>query len=96
MKYYCVYILASKHNGTLYIGVTDNLVKRVYEHKNGFVKGFTDRYGVHSLVYYEQYDSIELAIQCEKRLKTWHRNWKVRQIEETNPEWKDLYADIVG
>ncbi len=95
MKSYYVYILASKRNGTLYIGVTDNLVRRVYEHKNGFVNGFTDRYGVHRLIYYEQYESIESAIQREKRLKTWHRAWKIRLIEEKNPEWKDLYDDIV-
>ena len=95
MKSYYVYILASKRNGTLYIGVTDNLVRRVYEHKKGFVKGFTDRYGVHRLVYYEQHENIESAIQREKRLKTWHREWKIRLIEENNPEWQDLYNDIV-
>ena len=94
VKSYYVYILASKRHGTLYIGVTDNLVRRVYEQKNGFVKGFTDRYAVHRLVYYEQYENIESAIQREKHLKTWHRKWKIRLIEETNPEWEDLYDDI--
>jgi putative endonuclease len=94
MKSYYVYILASKRKGTLYIGVTDNLVRRVYEHKNGFVEGFTNKYGVHKLVYYEQCENIESAIQREKRLKFWHRDWKIRLIEETNPEWKDLYDEI--
>jgi putative endonuclease len=95
VKYYYVYILASKRNGTLYIGVTDNLVKRVYEHKKGFVNGFTKRYGVHKLVYYEQCVSIESAIQREKQMKTWHRSWKIRQINEMNPEWSDLYESLI-
>jgi putative endonuclease len=87
-------MLASKHNGTLYIGVTDNLVRRVYEHKNDMVEGFTKRYGVHMLVYYEQHDNVEAAIQREKRLKFWHRKWKIRLIEESNPEWQDLYEQL--
>jgi putative endonuclease len=88
-------MLASKHNGTLYIGVTDNLVRRVYEHKNDMVEGFTKRYGVHMLVYYEQHDNVEAAIQREKRLKFWHRKWKIRLIEESNPEWQDLYEQLL-
>ena len=95
MKNYYVYILASRRNGTLYVGVTNNLVKRVYEHKNDFIEGFTKRYGVHMLVYYEQYDNAESAIQREKRLKFWHRKWKIRLIEETNPGWQDLYDEII-
>jgi putative endonuclease len=87
-------MLASKHNGILYIGVTDNLVRRVYEHKNDMVEGFTKRYGVHMLVYYEQHDNVEAAIQREKRLKFWHRKWKIRLIEESNPEWQDLYEQL--
>lgn len=95
-KTYYIYILASKRNGTLYIGVTNNLVRRVYEHKNDFIKGFTERYGVHTLVYYEQCESADSAIQREKRLKSWHRKWKIRLIEEVNPNWKDLYQEITG
>jgi putative endonuclease len=95
LQYYYVYILASKRNGTLYIGVTNDLVRRVYEHKNGLVEGFTKKYGVHSLVYYEQCEDIESAIQREKRLKFWHRKWKIRLIEEANLDWKDLYECII-
>jgi putative endonuclease len=95
VNYYYVYILASKRNGTLYIGATNDLVKCVYEYKNGLVKGFTQKYKVHSLVYYEQCGSIESVIQREKQLKVWHRNWKIRLIEEANPDWKDLYNVIV-
>ena len=95
MKYYYVYILASKRNGTLYIGVTNDLVRRVWEHKNDFVKGFTQKYRVHNLVHYEQTENIEAAIQREKRLKFWNRKWKIRLIEEGNPEWRDLYSEIV-
>ena len=91
MKYGYVYILASKRNGTLYIGVTGDLIKRVYEHKNDFVDGFTKKYRVHSLVYYKQCDDIELAISEEKRLKRWNRKWKLELIEKENPQWKDLY-----
>jgi putative endonuclease len=94
VKSYYVYILASKRHGTLYIGVTNDIIRRVYEHKNDFIDGFTKKYGVHILVYYEQCESIESAIQREKRLKVWHRNWKIRLIEEANPDWKDLYEII--
>jgi putative endonuclease len=95
LKSYFVYILASKKRGTLYIGVTNDLIRRVYEHKNNLVKGFTSKYNIHMLVYYEQFDNVESAILREKRLKYWHRNWKIRLIEEANPGWKDLYNDII-
>ena len=94
MKTYYIYILASKRNGTLYIGMTNDIVRRVYEHKNGLVEGFTKKYGVNKLVYYEQVENVESTIQREKRLKTWHRGWKIRLIEETNPNWENLYEHI--
>lgn len=94
MNYY-VYILASKRNGTLYIGVTSNLVRRVWEHRSDVVDGFTKKYGVHRLVYYEQTESIEAAIQREKRLKKWDRAAKIRLIEGFNPEWRDLYEELI-
>jgi len=90
-----VYILASKRNGTLYIGVTSDLIKRVWEHKNDLVQGFTRRYGVHQLVWYELHETMESAIQREKRLKEWERNWKLRLIESSNPDWEDLYHRII-
>jgi putative endonuclease len=93
---YWVYILASKLGGTLYIGVTSNLVKRVYEHPTEVVAGFTKEYGVHRLVYFEQYTEIEAAIRREKRLKKWNRMWKIRLIEEANPNWDDLYPQIAA
>jgi putative endonuclease len=95
MKTYYVYILASKRNGTLYTGVTNNLIRRVYEHKNDIVPGFTSRYGVHMLVYFEQGNSIIDVITREKRIKKWKRAWKIELIENLNPEWKDLYFDLV-
>ena len=91
----CVYILASKRNGTLYIGVTSDLVQRVWQHRNDFVEGFTKRYGVHTLVWYEVHPKMESAITREKQLKWWHRKWKLRLIEESNPGWEDLYEQIV-
>ena len=94
MEYYYVYIMASKRNGTLYIGVTNDLIRRIYEHKNDFVEGFTKKYGVHTLVYYEACDSRDGAIWREKSLKNWHRKWKLRLIEERNPEWKDLFDEL--
>ena len=94
MNYY-VYILASKRNGTLYIGVTNNLVRRVWEHRNDMADGFTKKYGVHRLVYYEQTESVEAAIQREKRLKKWDRADKIRLIEGFNPEWRDLYEEVI-
>jgi putative endonuclease len=91
----CVYILASERNGTLYIGVTSDLVKRVWEHKNDFVGGFTKQYGVHMLVRYEVHETMESAIAREKALKNWHRAWKIRLIEEGNSEWLDLYEKLI-
>jgi len=96
MKTYCVYILASRKNGTLYMGVTGDLIKRVYEHKQKFVKGFTADYNVHQLVYYEQTESVESAILREKQLKNWHRQWKINLINQHNPMWDDLYSSICG
>jgi len=92
---YCTYILSSKKNGTLYIGVTDNLIRRVWEHKNNLVKGFTEKYGVHNLVYYEQHKDINEAIIREKQMKKWKRYWKIKLINKFNPSWKDLYSSIV-
>jgi putative endonuclease len=94
MQYY-VYILASNKNGTLYIGVTSNLVKRIYEHKNELAEGFTKKYSVHKLVYFEITESVESAIAREKQLKKWNRAWKIRLIEKTNPEWLDLYMELI-
>ncbi len=91
----CVYILASKRNGTLYTGVTSNLVKRVYEHKNGLADGFTKKYGVHHLVYFELHEDMLAAISREKQIKKWNRAWKRELIEKNNPAWKDLYDSIV-
>jgi putative endonuclease len=91
----CVYILASDRIGTLYIGVTSDLAKRIWEHKNGVVAGFTEKYDVHMLVWIEQHETMESAISREKNIKDWRRAWKVRLIEESNPEWRDLYTDIV-
>jgi putative endonuclease len=90
MQYY-VYFLASKLGGTLYVGVTNDLVRRVYEHKEGCVEGFTKKYGVTRLVYFEAHSDIEVAILREKQIKKWNRAWKVRLIEEKNPNWDDLY-----
>ena len=89
------YILASKRNGTLYIGVTSDLVKRVWEHKNNVVDGFTKRYSVHQLVWYELHENMDSAINREKQLKEWKRQWKLRLIEDTNPNWQDLYPVII-
>jgi putative endonuclease len=96
MKQYYVYILASKRNGTLYIGVTNNLLKRVYEHKNNLIKGFTQKYNVHNLVYYEQHNDIGKAITREKQMKKWKRQWKIELIEKSNPQWNDLYNDAIN
>ncbi len=91
---YWVYILASGKHGTLYIGVTNDLVRRVYQHKNKTIKGFTSEYGVHLLVWYEGYDNPTAAIEREKELKKWRREWKVNLIEQDNPNWDDLYPEI--
>lgn len=94
MKFYFVYILASKRNGTLYVGVTDNLKRRVWEHRNEIIKGFTKEYGVHMLIYYEQYNDINEAIIREKRIKKWKRHWKIKLINTMNCSWIDLYDSI--
>jgi putative endonuclease len=94
MNYY-VYILDSKRNGTLYIGVTNDLVKRIYEHKNNLVKGFTSKYEIKTLVYFEETTDVYSALQREKQLKGWNRKWKIDLIESFNVDWKDLYLDLV-
>ena len=91
----CVYILASRRNGTLYTGVTSDLVKRVWEHKNDLAEGFTKRYSVHTLVWYELHETMYSAITREKQIKEWKRRWKLDLIETMNPDWHDLYDDIV-
>ena len=90
-----VYIMASKPNGTLYIGVTSNLAKRAWEHREGFADGFTKRYGCKLLVWFEVHDCIENAILREKQMKEWQRAWKVRRVVEMNPDWRDLYPTLV-
>ena len=94
MSYY-VYLLASRRNGTLYIGITNDLVRRVWEHKNDVVEGFTKKYQVHQLVWFEQADDVVAAIAREKQLKRWNREWKLRLIEASNPEWNDLYDELI-
>ncbi|MCK1744219.1 GIY-YIG nuclease family protein [Bradyrhizobium sp. 139] len=95
-RYYYVYILASKIGGTLYIGVTNDLIRRVAEHKAKLIESFTEKYDVATLVYFEQFDDPENAIKREKRLKKWNRAWKIRLIEKSNPNWDDLYPGIAG
>jgi len=95
-KAFCVYILASARNGTLYVGVTSNLLQRVWQHKEGLADGFTKKYEISSLVWYEQHDSAESAITREKQIKKWNRMWKIRLIEATNPYWNDLYSGLEG
>ncbi len=96
MNNYYVYILASGKNGTLYNGVTNNLIKRVVQHKRKEVEGFSEKYEVNRLVWYEQTNDIRVAIEREKQIKKWNRKWKIRLIEKENPEWKDLFFDIGG
>ena len=91
----CVYLLASQCNGTLYIGVTSNLIQRVWQHKEGLVPGFTLRYGVKTLVWYEMHETMISAITREKALKSWQRAWKLKLIEESNPTWADLYLSLL-
>jgi len=91
----CVYILASQKNGTLYVGVTRNLVKRCWEHKENLVEGFTKRYDIHDLVFYKLHETMMDAIQREKQIKKWRRAWKLSLIEEQNPNWCDLWSEIV-
>ncbi len=95
MKQPCVYILAGGKNGTLYVGVTSDLVKRVWQHRNNLVEGFTSKYHVHKLVYYEQYADMPEALSREKQLKKWNRAWKIHLIEKMNPEWCDLYNNLL-
>ncbi len=89
-----IYILSNKKNGTLYIGMTNDLIRRVSEHKSKIIKGFTSKYNIDKLVYYEQTNSVEGAITKEKQMKKWERSWKIKRIEENNPEWRDLYTDL--
>ena len=96
MKRPCVYILASARNGTLYTGVTSNIAQRVWQHRNGQGAVFTRRYRVFQLVYLEFHASMLEAIAREKQIKTWHRPWKLELIERSNPEWRDLYGDLIG
>jgi putative endonuclease len=96
MKQYFVYILASHKCGTLYTGITNDLIRRVSEHKGGVIKGFTNYYRVNQLVYFEETLDVNVAIAREKQLKRWCRAWKIKLIEEINPEWKDLYSDLVS
>ena len=96
MKRPAVYMLASKPGGVLYVGVTSDIIKRVWEHRNNVVEGFTRRYHVHHLVYFEQYDTMLDAIEREKELKKWRRAWKVALIEKDNPSWADLWPDLIG
>jgi putative endonuclease len=93
---FCVYLVASRRHGTLYLGVTNNLARRVHEHKTRAVSGFTAQYGVDRLVWFETYDDPTAAITREKAIKKWRRDWKIRLIEEQNPEWRDLFSTIVG
>lgn len=95
MKQPCVYMLASQRKGTLYIGVTSDLIKRVWEHKHNVVEGFTKKYEVHALVWYEIHESMESAISREKALKGWKRQWKIDLIEKENPLWNDLYGGLI-
>ena len=94
MREYYLYIMASGRNGTLYIGITSDLIKRVWEHKTYVVKGFTSKYNVTQLVYYEIYEDVNEAIEREKNMKAWKRKWKLRVIEEVNPNWDDLCDEI--
>ncbi len=93
-KIYCVYLLASQRNGTLYVGVTSDLVGRVWQHKAGIFEGFSKKYGVKRLVWFEAFDDVTAAIQREKTIKKWPRKWKLNMIEKENPGWRDLYDDL--
>jgi putative endonuclease len=95
MKQPCVYILASGWDGTLYVGVTSDLIKRVWEHKNDLIEGFTKTYRVHNLVWFEQHETMESAILREKAIKEWKRAWKIELIEESNRGWRDLYPELL-
>lgn len=95
MKQYYVYIMANKRNGTLYTGITSNLARRIWEHKNKIVEGFTKRYGVSTLVYCETFNTADDAIEREKIIKRWKRHWKLKMIEQVNPNWTDLYNELI-
>ena len=95
MKTYFIYIMASKKNGTLYIGMTNDLIRRVWQHKNDVNEGFTQKYGIHRLVYFESTYHVKAAITREKQLKKWNRQWKINLIEAENPEWRDLYEELL-
>ena len=94
-KHPCVYILASKKNGTLYTGVTSDLIKRIWQHKNNLAEGFTKKYSVHHLVWYEMHETMESAIRREKTIKNWTREWKLEAIDKMNAGWDDLYTDLL-
>jgi len=96
MKQPAVYLLASRYRGTLYVGVTSDLEERIWQHRQGLVEGFTQRYGVHMLVWFEQHATMLDAIAREKRIKEWKRAWKLELIETNNPRWRDLYDDLLG
>jgi putative endonuclease len=96
VRNFYLYILASRPGGTLYVGVTNNLVRRVYEHRTKTIKGFTTRYNVDKLVYFEVHDTAYAAIQREKNMKHWPRVWKVRLIAQSNPSWRDLYEEVAS
>ncbi len=96
MKRFYVYILSNKRNGTLYTGVTSDLLKRVYEHKNDLIDGFSKRYGIHDLVWYEMHETAESAISGEKQIKKWNRKWKLDLIDNSNPFWEDLYEKLTS
>ena len=94
-KQACIYIMANKKNGTIYIGVTSDLPNRVWQHKNNIIDGFTKKYSIHKLVYFEPYESMKSAIEREKQMKKWKRKWKLEMIEKQNPLWEDLYENII-
>ena len=96
MAYAYIYILANKPYGTVYIGITNDLSRRIYEHKNNAIKGFTSRYDLHKLVYYEPFDDIQDALRREKNLKAWKRDWKIKLVSEFNPEWENLYEKLAA
>jgi putative endonuclease len=95
MKQYYIYILTNQYHAVFYVGVTNNLIRRVYEHKNKLVKGFTAKYNINKLVYYEVFSDVRDAIYREKQIKSWSRKKKIEMIEKFNPEWKDLYEEII-
>ena len=95
MKFYYIYIITDQSNKVIYTGVTGNLIKRIFEHKNKLVNGFTKKYNIAKLVYYEQFSDPENAIKREKQIKNWHREWKINLIKDFNPDFKDLYSEII-